>query len=391
MKSHYLKTLLLSFISFPYCFAQALPDPHQILQDCITATQSLSSYKCSIEDSSSFFGFSNYQVTQQRADVKDVEFGKSLYSMSGYISHQPTEKKPISMVYNGSDIRMLDNIDNSVYLFTDPSPKQLGAFSSRLEYPFPFILSFWNLRNGEDSGKNFFTVSYSGSKKIYDVDCYMLKCSRKFKRPDTGEEITSYTTYLIGQKDHISRGYETDKQKVWVKMEEYNRNYAFSSFVISVPEGFDEKKVTSYTPPNIKGLLTPGTLAPVFVPANNNALSSVKNKVVLIDFWGTWCGPCRLAMPHLQSLYKKYKTRGLEVIGISVADPEGAPEKYMKDNNFTYSLFTKGEATARSFQVDVFPTIYLIGKDGKIIFAEKGIRDDFEADISKLIEKALEQ
>jgi thiol-disulfide isomerase/thioredoxin len=260
---------------------------------------------------------------------------------------------------------------------------------ARLEYPFPFTLPFFNSKPGDEPEKNFTELSYAGTKKIFDEDCDMIRAGRKLKRPDTGEEIITFTTFLISRKDHISRGYETDKQKVWVKMEEYNKAYTFSSFVIAVPQGFGEKKVSAYTPPDMKGLLAPGTAAPIFIPATVTKTPALQNKVVLIDFWGTWCGPCRLAMPHLQSLYKKYKNKGLEVIGISVADAEGAPEKYMKDNKYTYGLFTKGEAVARAYQVNVFPTIYLIGKDGKIIHAEKGIRESFEQDISVLIEKAL--
>jgi len=69
------------------------PDPKEILTACITATQNLSSYKCHVTDSSSFGGVAVYDLVQERADVKDIQFGKSLYAMSGYVSHDPSEKK----------------------------------------------------------------------------------------------------------------------------------------------------------------------------------------------------------------------------------------------------------------------------------------------------------
>jgi thiol-disulfide isomerase/thioredoxin len=363
------------------------PDARRIINECIAATQSLSSYRCHVTDSNSYMGFSAFDVTQQRAVVKDIHFGKSLYAYSGYISPDKKEQKPISLVYNGADVRMLDYTDNSVYLFSEPTPKQLGSFTSRLGYPLPFILPFWNPVNLE---LEFPEISYAGSKTVYDVPCDLIRLGRKVKRPDTGEETILYVNYLIGRQDHLCRGIETERQKTWVQFYETNKAYEFSSFVIAVPANFSEKKVDSYTPPDNRGLLAIGTEAPVFAPAHHaNVLPQLKNKLVLLDFWGTWCGPCRLAMPHLQSLYKKYKDRGLEVIGISVADAEGAPEKYMKDNKFSYRLFTKGEAIAKAYQVSVFPTMYLIGKDGKILAAEKGIREQFEADMEKLIEQAL--
>jgi thiol-disulfide isomerase/thioredoxin len=150
--------------------------------------------------------------------------------------------------------------------------------------------------------------------------------------------------------------------------------------------------VTGVEPKN-KGLLTVGSEAPEWnlsdPSGKAHSLKDYLGKVVLIDFWGTWCVPCRKTMPGIQILSERFKTREVAVFGISVADEEGNPVEYMKKSGYTYGLLLKGDDVATAYRAQVLPTLYIIGKDGKIIHAEFGHRPQAVEELTKKIENAL--
>lgn len=100
-------------------------------------------------------------------------------------------------------------------------------------------------------------------------------------------------------------------------------------------------------------------------------LSSFKGKVVLIDFWASWCGPCRATNPSVVKLYKKYKDRGFEVFGVSIDSKKNAWVKAIKQDRINYiQVNDKGgwdSKTAATFGVDQIPTSFLIDKVGTVI------------------------
>ena len=96
-------------------------------------------------------------------------------------------------------------------------------------------------------------------------------------------------------------------------------------------------------------------------------LSGLKGKVILLDFWATWCGPCREAIPHLVQLYKAYQDKGFEVIGMSMDKGEGEiVRNFVKSMDIPYPIILAPEEVAKNYGVTALPTTLFIGKDGKV-------------------------
>jgi thiol-disulfide isomerase/thioredoxin len=116
-------------------------------------------------------------------------------------------------------------------------------------------------------------------------------------------------------------------------------------------------------------------------------LASLKGKTVLLDFWATWCGPCRADGPALDKLYKKYGEQELAIIGISVSEDRAIVEKFLKEHPHAYPIvLTSENEIPRPFQIGVFPTYIVIEKDGTLAGVVEG--DQGFSDLRKLLKKA---
>jgi thiol-disulfide isomerase/thioredoxin len=100
-------------------------------------------------------------------------------------------------------------------------------------------------------------------------------------------------------------------------------------------------------------------------------LSSFNGKVVLIDFWASWCGPCRAANPYVQKLYKKYKENGFEVFAVSLDVNKALWLKAIRKDRLTYTQVVDYDGwlskVAEKYYVDAIPTNFLLDKTGKIV------------------------
>ena len=112
-------------------------------------------------------------------------------------------------------------------------------------------------------------------------------------------------------------------------------------------------------------------LDPAFETIDGKKLTSkeLKGKLVLLDFWATWCGPCVAAAPHMVSLHEKYGEQGLQIIGISLDRDPGALKTGIKELNFTWpQVLDKGGQISGQFGVQAIPSMVLLGPDAKVIW-----------------------
>lgn len=117
-------------------------------------------------------------------------------------------------------------------------------------------------------------------------------------------------------------------------------------------------------------------------------LAELKGKVVLVEFWATWCPPCRESIPGMERLHKAYQAKGLVVLGVSM-DTSGLDEirSFAKDFGISYPVLMADEEVAAKYMVRAIPVVYIVNKEGMIARqylggAEEG---DLEKDIKALL------
>jgi cytochrome c biogenesis protein CcmG/thiol:disulfide interchange protein DsbE len=118
-------------------------------------------------------------------------------------------------------------------------------------------------------------------------------------------------------------------------------------------------------------------------------LSDYKGKVVLLNFWATWCGPCKLEIPWFVEFEKTYKDKGFAVLGVSM-DEEGweIVKPYIQDKQVNYRVMVATEEVAQKYGgVDALPTTFMIDREGKIASTHIGLvgKKDYENEIAQLL------
>lgn len=123
---------------------------------------------------------------------------------------------------------------------------------------------------------------------------------------------------------------------------------------------------------------------------NDVKLSSLKGNVVLVDFWATWCPPCRVEIPHLITLYETYKGKGLVVLGVGL-DDEQKLKDFAEEYSITYPILIGTKDLSQKYGIIGIPTTYLIDKKGKIGFKHIGFSEGLEKEMEREIKMLLEE
>ena len=144
-------------------------------------------------------------------------------------------------------------------------------------------------------------------------------------------------------------------------------------------KAFLQKMALSPRPEDMRAMtqMLVGSPAPAldgkYYSGDAGTLAKNKGKVVIVDFWATWCGPCRATMPSLDALYEKYKDKGLEIIGVSSESLEEL-KSFQAAGKHQYPMFNDiSKITTRHYQAYAYPTMVIIDRKGIIQRFEVGV------------------
>jgi thiol-disulfide isomerase/thioredoxin len=120
-------------------------------------------------------------------------------------------------------------------------------------------------------------------------------------------------------------------------------------------------------------------------------LSELKGKVVLINFWATWCPPCRVEIPGLVDIYGRYREKGLQIVGVSIDSTGSGPVRdFVRNEKISYPVSMASHDILGKFdEIVAVPTSFLLDKEGRIVKKYPGfyLKSTFENDIKQQLEK----
>jgi thiol-disulfide isomerase/thioredoxin len=127
-------------------------------------------------------------------------------------------------------------------------------------------------------------------------------------------------------------------------------------------------------------------------PAQVLALKSLRGNVVYVDFWASWCVPCRLSMPTLDRFYRKYREQGLRVVGVNKDVAAADAEHFLERAKVSFTLVTdKDDAVAKALDVQAMPSGYLVDRKGVVRYVHRGFTEETAHELNAEIEALLKE
>lgn len=241
---------------------------------------------------------------------------------------------------------------------------------------------------------------------VYDDDPADEEADEELEEEMFGGKGSSNTArWYFGRDDHLPRkverisGDENMQQTMTYTLNKLDTkvNLSKDDFKVETPEGYTKQEFKMPEMVEDPELIAVGADAPKWELKDPDGkvikLEDLKGKIVLLDFWATWCGPCKQAMPGVQKLHEHFKgDKRVLIFGINTWEEDPAKAvKYMKDKEYTYGLLLEGDDVAEAYGVSGIPTFYVIGPDGKVLFNEVGANPEAEKILTELIKKELKK
>jgi len=179
-----------------------------------------------------------------------------------------------------------------------------------------------------------------------------------------------------------------DKKTADTLMEQLKKDYKDTKFVNKLMQREEAGKAAE----KLRSQLAAGSPFPEFnekdIDGNPLSVASHKGKVLLIDFWATWCPPCRAEIPNVVSVYKKYHAQGFDIIGVSLDEDKDKVTEFIKQHEMTWPQYFDGEGwsnkLAVKYGIESIPSTFLVDGNGKIIATDvRG--DELETAVAKAV------
>ncbi len=285
---------------------------------------------------------------------------------------------------------------HDIKIYSGSYPQYL-PFTNHKSTPLPFDSDFTD-------GKHLF--KFIGEENLNNVKCYHIQENeipeQEINSPIQTIKIEYY--FWISKANFIPIQFSYDivglqnndtigqSNRYFIK--KYELNTLKDSSIFTLQSISSKYKIREYNPINEDNRLSIGTTAPnwqlISLANQKVSLTDFKNNAVLIDFFFKSCFPCIQSLPALQALHQKFSPKGLRAIGIDPTnDSESEHAAFLEKQGVNYTVLVHGEDVANDYHVTGFPTIYLIDKNGKIIFTDLGYNKDLEKTIELLLLKNL--
>jgi peroxiredoxin len=349
-----------------------------------TSSSSFSCYFRKLPDDSIYSSAFHYQYYYNGEYSRDV-----LYTGDDFVNYSKKDStgEIMSKTLWAEDIQSFSHN----YIFYSP-------ITNKKSYPLPDDSAFADTKN---------IFEFIGEEIINNISCYHIKMNIIPEKDSTEmmKTIRAENNYWISKQDYIPIQYSIAydlvmnndtmfqfEKNVLTKYEINNLKDEEQLELSSIPSYIDLKDYKPYESPE---LLPKGTTAPnwslLSLKDETIKLIDYNGKIVLIDFFYKSCYPCMLALPALQDLHERYKDKGLEIIGI---DPYDTKEKddidnFLSKRGVTYTVLLGGKDVAKEYHVSGYPTMYLINKDGKILFTQEGYGEGTEKELEEIIKQNL--
>ena len=134
------------------------------------------------------------------------------------------------------------------------------------------------------------------------------------------------------------------------------------------------------TPPEIEGQPVHGS--------DPLSLEQLQGRVVILDFWATWCGPCRAVMPFLDRLHRQHHDAGLSVLGLT-SEPRTVVQQHLSRSNVGYTIGANARATLQRYAIRGLPTLIVIGRAGKVRYVASGVSGEDLRRVEALVGRLL--
>lgn len=297
-----------------------------------------------------------------------------------------------------------DLSDDDWYYIPAKIPGQ--NFWGRYNDLLPFEEAEYEYYDGNEIKKNKTWIYVDYSPMMYNkksIENEPLELSYAFAEHHIGEFIFNNEKYSLALKGGRAAIRNDYKIKIWktsdIENSEFDEGVAENELVLLKDIYYkvkkacvDGSKVTLVKDSDVEttGGNQVGMKAPLFniksIDGESIDLNSMKGKYVLLDFWGTWCGPCKGEIPKLKEIYEKYSNKNFIMIGIA-NDKMDALQTFIKTNDIKWKQIIQetDKNIIRLFKVKEYPTTFLINQEGRII--EKGIRgDELDSKLKKIFE-----
>ncbi|WP_299272568.1 TlpA disulfide reductase family protein [uncultured Psychroserpens sp.] len=353
-----------------------------------------------------------YQITQQKAlkkrhgqpyinaiftcekdlTVKDVGFGKSKLKAQGTIELNG-KNEAFSFSYDGHTFKYRRGTAKNKVIKNPTRKIVMGYLQQHLfmlqAFPYTDEVPFMPLGFG---------YKFEGIEMFNGEECFKVKTTSAVIN-SKGEIVKGkrIKVWYISSKSFLPIGFSDEKfykQEITIKSINKSDKKSYKS------KSTNENTLSiSQARMELAGekLLKLMTNTPDWNATDQNGKSynseSLKGKVVFIDFWGSWCAPCKKAMPQIEQLYKHYKNnKNVIILGISANEKDNSASiKYFNNKKYSYTHIPNRIDIAKKFKVEYYPTVYIINKQGKVSYYETDFSQDGFHNWKKMINSLLNQ